>query len=54
MVKKSAGKRGQIFAVTGKSKVQGRHAHFGVMVKGHQEYIVALSCSKRSDWKRRT
>lgn len=38
-MKKSTGERGQIFAVTGQSKVQGRHAYFCVMGKD-QELMV--------------
>lgn len=48
-VKRPAGKRGQVFTVTGQSKVQGRHVHFWMMVIVHQELMVALGCSKKSD-----
>lgn len=43
-------KGGQVFAVTGKSKVQSGYAHFGVVGRDHQEYMVAFGCSKRSGW----
>lgn len=47
-MKKPTGKGGQIFTVTGQSKVQGRHVYFWVMVIEHQEFMVALGCSKKS------
>lgn len=45
-------KGGQVFAVTGKSKVQGGYAHFGVVGRDHQD-MLAFGCSKRSGWEGR-